>query len=308
MATINHSAREITLKIVYYGPGLSGKTTNLEYIHRKLPGERKGRLLSLETDRERTIFFDLLPVQVGNIKGYRVKLQLFTVPGQIKYEETRRLVLRNADGIVFVADSQASMMDFNIESFKSMQQNLKANGIDFEEIPLVIQYNKQDLDNLIPVEELEAKLNVRKVPSFKSVATEGKGVIETFQTILKLVISKLDKEIDSGVRPVRPARSWASIGQDRVKVQMEPRPMKELSRETSKQEKGAAETAGAQQETTVASLSQELVKAQLKIMKDIKDNVDRLVNDNRKIGIILKRILTEISDLGKKVDSGTGKT
>ncbi len=188
MVSINYASREINCKIVYYGPGLSGKTTNLQFVHGKVPSKSRGDLISLATEADRTLYFDFLPVDVGQIAGFNTKFQLYTVPGQVFYDATRRLVLRGVDGLVFVADSQPEKMDENIESLSNMFDNLKTCGIDAESIPLVFQWNKRDLPDVLPVAELEGQLNPKGMPSFEGVATTGIGVFDTLKMITKLVL------------------------------------------------------------------------------------------------------------------------
>lgn len=196
MSLVNFTNREITCKIVYYGPGRSGKTTNLLYVHRQVPADRKGKMVSLATTTERTLFFDFLPIELGTISGFITRFQLYTVPGQIYYNATRKLVLNGADGIVFVADSQARQLDENIESFRNLQENLLEEGVDIRTIPLVIQYNKQDLpsDLVLSKEELDETLNFREVPSFGANAIAGEGVFETLKGISELVLRRLGEE------------------------------------------------------------------------------------------------------------------
>jgi len=179
MVLFNYSTRELTAKIVYYGPGLCGKTTNLQFIHENLPGEVKGKMLSLATKTDRTLFFDFLPIDLGEIRGMKTRVQLYTVPGQVFYNETRKLVLKGADGIVFVADSQETMLGANIESFKNLEENLKAHGMKLSEMPHVIQFNKRDLPKLAPIEDLNAAVNKYNGPFYESVATTGIGVQDT---------------------------------------------------------------------------------------------------------------------------------
>lgn len=193
MSFINYSLREINCKIVYYGPGLCGKTTNLQYIYRKVNPESKGKLISLATETERTLFFDFLPLSLGDIKGFKTRFHLYTVPGQVFYEASRRLILKGLDGVVFVADSQIERMDANIESMEDLKRNLKDQGIDLFSIPFVIQYNKRDLSNIMPVSEMRAILNPMGVPDFEAVASVGKGVFETLKAIIKLVLIRLKK-------------------------------------------------------------------------------------------------------------------
>jgi signal recognition particle receptor subunit beta len=190
----------MTLKVVYYGPGLCGKTTNLQFMHSILNPESRGKLLSLATETDRTLFFDFLPVSLGKIKGFSVKIQLYTVPGQVYYNATRKLVLKGADAVVFVANSQKSMRVENIESLKNMWQNLMANNISPNEIPLVIQYNKRDLPDIDPVEELNSYLNKNNYPTTEAVAVTGVGVEETFQLITRLLLKHIGKKhkLESG--------------------------------------------------------------------------------------------------------------
>jgi len=191
MSFINYSSREINCKIVYYGPGLCGKTTNLQYIFTN--PEHRGKMISLATETERTLFFDFLPLSLGDIKGFKTRFHLYTVPGQIFYDASRKLILKGVDGIVFVADSQIERMDANIESFENMKINLKEQGYDLANIPYVIQYNKRDLPNVVPVAELKKVLNVDGVPDFEVVAAAGGGVFETLKAVVKLVLIELKK-------------------------------------------------------------------------------------------------------------------
>lgn len=194
MVLFNYATKEITAKIVYYGPGLCGKTTNLQFVYESLPSNNKSKMLSLATKTDRTLFFDFLPLELGKIRGMRTKLQLYTVPGQVYYNSTRQLVLKGADGIVFVADSQDVAVDANIESLQNLEDNLKRQGIRIKEIPLVLQYNKRDLPNAMDVDELDAAVNKYKVPHYESIATTGVGVEETLKGITQLVIEHLVKK------------------------------------------------------------------------------------------------------------------
>src|SRR5205809_2753297 len=194
MTFINYASREINCKIVYYGPGLCGKTTNLQFIYDSLPSNSKSKMLSLSTKTDRTLFFDFLPLDLGKIRGMRMRLQLYTVPGQVYYNSTRQLVLKGADGIVFVADSQDVALDANLESIQNLEDNLKRQGVRIRDIPVVIQYNKRDLPNALPIEELDKDLNKLKAPTFESVATTGIGVEETLKGITQLVLAHLVKK------------------------------------------------------------------------------------------------------------------
>jgi mutual gliding-motility protein MglA len=193
LSLVNFTTREITCKIVYYGPGRSGKTTNLHYIYGRVPESRRGRMVSLATQTDRTLFFDFLPIDLGQISGFTTRFQLYTVPGQVYYNATRRLVLQGADGVVFVADSQARQLDENLESLQNLQANLLDHSIDIRTMPLALQYNKQDLPReliLQPV-ELDDALNFRGVPSFPADALHGNGVFETLKSITELVLRRL---------------------------------------------------------------------------------------------------------------------
>lgn len=190
MVSINYATREVSCKIVYYGPGLSGKTTNLQYVHRKVPPETKGKLISLATDADRTLYFDFLPINIGAINGFAAKFQLYTVPGQVYYNATRKLVLRGVDGLVFVADSQPDKMDENIESLSNLKENLAEYGYRLEELPIVIQYNKQDLPGVLTPEQIRPILNTHGWVEYSASATEGFGVFDTLKCILKLVLDK----------------------------------------------------------------------------------------------------------------------
>jgi signal recognition particle receptor subunit beta len=188
---INYASREINCKIVYYGPGLGGKTTNLEYIYNRVSPETRGKLISLATETERTLFFDFLPVDLGTIRGFKTRFHLYTVPGQVYYNASRKLILKGVDGVCFVADSQIERMDANIESMHNLYENLAEYGYDLKKIPYIIQYNKRDLPNISPAEELEAQLNPDRVPSFEAVAVKGIGVFDTLKAVSKGVIKAL---------------------------------------------------------------------------------------------------------------------
>ncbi len=197
MATINRAAKEVSVKIVYYGPGLCGKTTNLQQIFDTSNPERRGKLLSVATETDRTLFFDFLPIDLGTIKGMKLKVGLYTVPGQVFYDATRRLVLRAADGVVFVADSQSAMLDGNLESLNNLKTNLALNNLDADVIPLVLQFNKRDLPNALDEASLNAALNWRGVPHKTAVAAKGLGVLETLKEIVKLVMASLNDKVDN---------------------------------------------------------------------------------------------------------------
>jgi signal recognition particle receptor subunit beta len=190
---INYSSREINCKIVYYGPGLCGKTTNLQYIYRRTNPEQKGKLISLATETERTLFFDFLPIALGDIKGFKIRFHLYTVPGQVFYAASRKLILKGVDGVVFVADSQIERMESNMESLDDLQINLAEQGYELEKLPFSIQYNKRDLPNIVPLDELNNMLNNLKVLWFEAVAVTGKGVFETLKAVARQVLLELKK-------------------------------------------------------------------------------------------------------------------
>ena len=191
MSMINYASREINCKIVYYGTGLGGKTTNLEHIYSRVNPDTKGKMISLATETERTLFFDFLPIDLGEVRGFKTRFHLYTVPGQVYYNASRRLILKGVDGLVFVADSQATRAEANIESMHNLYENLSTYGYDLETIPFAIQYNKRDMPNILPVEELRAQINPMGVPDFEGVAIEGKGVFETLSSVSKAVVKTL---------------------------------------------------------------------------------------------------------------------
>jgi mutual gliding-motility protein MglA len=191
MSMINYASREINCKIVYYGPGLCGKTTNLEYVYQKVNPDTRGKMISLATENERTLFFDFLPVDLGTIRGFKTRFHLYTVPGQVYYNASRRLILKGVDGIVFVADSQAERMDANLASMQNLYENLADYGYDPRRLPMVLQYNKRDLPGRVRMEELRAQLNPDGLEDYEAVATEGEGVFDTLRAVSKQVIKAL---------------------------------------------------------------------------------------------------------------------
>jgi len=195
LSFLNYSTREINFKIVYYGPGLSGKTTNIKTIYEKVKTDNKGKLVSLATETERTLFFDFFPLDLGTIKGYKVKFHLYTVPGQIYYSSSRKLIMKGVDGIVFVADSQRERFEANIESLNDMMDNLRDYSIDFETMPYVLQLNKRDLPNITPVNELIAALRKRDEPVVEAMALKGEGVVETLKGISKLIMIDVKQKL-----------------------------------------------------------------------------------------------------------------
>lgn len=191
MSLINYSSREINVKIVYYGPGLCGKTTNIQYIYEKVSPETKGKLITLATEMDRTLFFDFLPLELGKVKGFRTRFHLYTVPGQVYYDASRKLILRGVDGIVFVADSQRNRYDANIESIYNLHENLSEYNLKLDDIPFAIQYNKRDLPDIITVDDLEQELNPQHYPSFEAIAVKGNGVFDTLKAVAKAVLRNL---------------------------------------------------------------------------------------------------------------------
>ena len=245
MALFNYAAKEITLKIVYYGPGLSGKTTNLQHLHSALDPEKTGRLISLATETDRTLFFDFLPVELGKIKDFSVRFQLYTVPGQIKYNLTRKAVLKGADAVVFVADSQRQVMEADIESFANMKENLLSNNINPDNIALVLQYNKRDLPNILTVDELNKILNSGGYIYLEAEAINGKGVKETFQTVTKLLIKDLSGKYKFDIQPpAQHGEAFTAVSDEIIEqppssIPLEETPLSSLSQELS--EAAAAE-------------------------------------------------------------------
>lgn len=205
----NYSTMQMVIKVVYYGPGLCGKTTNLEYIYSKTASNSRGEMVSLETETDRTLFFDLLPIDVGIIGGFKTRFQLYTVPGQVFYNSTRKLVLKGVDGIIFVADSQIPMLDANLESYENMKENLRELDVDIHSIPIVLQYNKRDLKNIVPLEELNAKLNIDGLPFVESSAINGKGVFDTLKLASKHTLLSVKKKMAGPLQKERPAPATA---------------------------------------------------------------------------------------------------
>ena len=193
MSFINYLSREINCKIVYYGPGLCGKTTNLQYIYNRTNPDAKGKMISLATETERTLFFDFLPLEIGEIRGFKTRFHLYTVPGQVFYDASRKLILKGVDGVVFVADSQMLRAEANIESMDNLRTNLAEQGYNLDTLPYVIQYNKRDMPAVSPVEELRSMLNPNGVPDFSAVDTTGEGVFETLKAVAKLVLTELKR-------------------------------------------------------------------------------------------------------------------
>ena len=193
MSLVNYANREITCKIVYYGPGRSGKTSNLHYIYGQVPDERKGKMVSLATQTDRTLFFDFLPLDLGTVKGFKTRFHLYTVPGQVFYDASRKLILKGVDGVVFVADSQEARLEANVESIRNLDKNLKEQGYDIATIPYVLQFNKRDLPTTMPADEMYRRLNIKREPTFEAVATTGVGVFDTLKSVAKQILIELKK-------------------------------------------------------------------------------------------------------------------
>jgi signal recognition particle receptor subunit beta len=191
MSFINYAAREINVKIVYYGPGLCGKTTNLQYIFEKSSPQQKGKLISLATETDRTLFFDFLPLDLGAVRGFKTRFHLYTVPGQVFYDASRKLILKGVDGVVFVADSQEARMDANAEGLRNLEDNLRENGFELKTIPYVLQFNKRDLPSAVLVDDMYRLLNFKGEPTFEAVAVKGMGVFETLKAVAKQVLYEL---------------------------------------------------------------------------------------------------------------------
>ncbi len=193
MTFINYAAKEINCKIVYYGPGLGGKTTNLQYIYSKTSPDAKGKMISLATETDRTLFFDFLPLDLGTIRGFTTRFHLYTVPGQVFYDASRKLILKGADGVIFVADSQKERMESNIESIRNLEANLKQHGLDLATLPYALQFNKRDLPNAWPSDELYRVLNYKRAPTFEAVAPNGQRVFDTLKSVAKQILVELRK-------------------------------------------------------------------------------------------------------------------
>ncbi len=318
MALFNYATKEITIKIVYYGPGLSGKTTNLQYLHSILNPETRGKLLSLATEADRTLFFDFLPIELGKINDFSIRFQLYTVPGQVRYNATRKLVLKGADAVVFVADSQREMKDQNIESLKNMRENLIANNIIPEDIPILMQYNKRDLPNILSIDELNKDLNNDGKYEYKeSVATEGIGVEETFQHITKLVIKNIakrhkidvktpEKVIEPIVEPIiEPVREEKVLEYDLIEEPIEAASIIETIHEVpiTEKEKHTDITFESKEEPIQQAIEEKTEKPKEIIIKEIKEvpvfsdeKLDKIANSIQEVLRELKELKSIISN------------
>ncbi len=194
MTFINYAAKEINCKIVYYGPGLCGKTTNLQYIYGKTAPDQKGKMISLATEADRTLFFDFLPLDLGTVRGFTTRFHLYTVPGQVFYDASRKLILKGVDGVVFVADSQEERMEANVESIRNLEENLREHGLDLATVPYALQFNKRDIPNVVPTADMYRALNFKREPTFEAVAVRGDGVFDTLKAVAKLILLDLKKK------------------------------------------------------------------------------------------------------------------
>lgn len=312
MVSFNYAAREVTAKIVYYGPGLCGKTTNLEELHKKMNPTTRGKMVSLATDTDRTLFFDLLPVDLGTIGGFRTKLQLFTVPGQTYYNNTRKLVLKGADGVVFVADMQAAQMQANIDSYQNLAENLKENGLDINTIPLVIQWNKSDLPELAPLDTLEEKVNLRKVPTNKAVAFRGDGVLETFKLISREVMKALQSKVGgqgAAAAPIAPKKVERADAAP-LKVQTEQHYQGSASAEQVKAEASLEAhgiEGGKRQVEELGKLADKLRaggdEEAATLIGELRKNVAGLIEDQRRVEFRYQTMMRQINKLVKVMDA-----
>jgi len=266
MAFVNYATKTLAIKIVYYGPGLSGKTTNLRYIHLKLDPASRGDLVCVETEAERTYFFDLLPIRAGMVGEFRVHFQLFTVPGQVFYEASRKSVLRGTDGLVFVADSQIPLLDANLENFDGLRRNCLQHDIDLAKIPLVFQYNKRDLNYLIPVETFNNLLNPRRSPWVEAVAINGTGVFETLREIAKLAVPFVRERVFGEKRTeAGPSREETAVGE-----------IDDLRQRAEKAREEIEAAVPPPPPSTPPKSPPEVLKVKIKSKKDIEAELDRL--------------------------------
>jgi hypothetical protein len=291
MALFNYATKEVTLKIVYYGPGLSGKTTNLQYLHSVIEPEKKGKLISLATEADRTLFFDFMPVELGRIRDFSIRFQLYTVPGQVRYNATRKLVLKGADAVVFVADSQRKLLQENLQSLENMRENLRENNIDPDDIPVVMQYNKRDLPDIMSVDELNSYLNKKGYPYFEAVAIEGKGVRETFQEITRLLLKHISKKhkIDLAVEEEKVSKDIVMGAEEELVT---------------------ARIKSEEIEPTRAIDARVADEEILKLLNEIKDSLQRVesaVNYGREFNTTLEQLRMSIEDMRGSINENTRK-
>ena len=303
MAFVNYATKNIAIKIVYYGPGLSGKTTNLRYIYVRLDPESRGDLICLETDIERTLFFDLLPIKAGQIGDFKIHFQLMTVPGQVFYEASRKSVLKGVDGIVFVADSQVSLLDANLESFDGLRKNMVDYSFDLNAMPLVFQYNKRDLENLIPIETFNNLLNPRGLPYVESSAINGIGVIETLKEIARMTVPTVKKnvfgerrielemdeeEVEEEAEEIRkePTEKLEREDVEEVRVELEA-PVKDVAEEKEEEEPKKAKTTVIEEAKFIPEQKHKsppvrFIKMKFEFQDDIEDELERLAIEFKK--------------------------
>jgi mutual gliding-motility protein MglA len=309
MALFNYATKEITIKIVYYGPGLSGKTTNLQYLHSIFDPVKKGKLLSLATESDRTLFFDFLPLELGKISEFSVRFQLYTVPGQVRYNATRKLVLKGADAIVFVADSQREMREQNLESLNNMGENLLANSINPDDIPVIFQYNKRDLSNIMSVEEINRDLNdSRKYDYREAVAVNGKGVEDTFKAITKIVINRIAEKHKLRIQPAEPDEQTPQEDIVEAKLpdeEVSPPPVIEFDRYDVKEEyQPAPELPPVAQVNDQPEIEEKPAPPKEVIIKEIREvpvipaaKIDMMVNNANDISQTLKELKNIVSSV-----------
>jgi signal recognition particle receptor subunit beta len=304
---INHTSKQVTAKIVYYGTGLGGKTTNLQYIYSVTNPRTRGELVCMETEIERTLFFDLLPINVGLVKGYETRFQLYTVPGQVFYDSTRKLVLKGADGIVFVADSQELMEPANLESLENLKENLGFYDHRIEDIPMVFQYNKRDLKNISPLEKLNGGLNALDRPYFEAVARSGRGVIETLREISSLTLVRIKEALEHATQTPKSVAVHFDINQGQQMVKMEDLPVKKVSvdqmtaSETGEDVLTHAEPSSPPAAEAIASVPDNEVRQAKTVAKSFGDLLNRLEDPTRitkieKITVSNGRLTVEIKD------------
>ena len=331
MVLFNYATKELTAKVVYYGPGLCGKTSNLQHIYDTLPDGSKGKMLSLATKTDRTLFFDFLPIDLGNIRGMKTKIQLYTVPGQVFYDTTRKLVLKGADGVVFVADSQEPMLEANIDSFENLITNLKEQNQTLSEIPHVIQYNKRDMKNAMDIAEMEPRINRYKMPYFGAVAITGEGVFETLKGISKLVLKHLtqkyglevekDKLRKAASRPSLPPleqkpkpkpvpdlpstdslQKEKSVPAAKVKPEPKPQPVKDPMEQIEFDEKPVADASSQPRRSVINSLPSEFSPERVESLPELDDSELIELDDIAPLEIEELDEMAEIANLASESD------
>lgn len=309
---INHTSKQVTAKIVYYGTGLGGKTTNLQYIFSVTNPRTRGELVCMETEIERTLFFDLLPINVGLVKGYETRFQLYTVPGQVFYDSTRKLVLKGADGIVFVADSQELMEPANRESLDNLKENLNFYDRRIEELPMVFQYNKRDLKNISPVEKLNGGLNTLNCPYFEAVARSGRGVIETLREISSQTLVRIKEALEHATQTPKSVAVHFDINQSQRMVKMEDLPVKKVSvdqiaaSETGQEVLTRPEPPASPAAAAIASDPDNEVRQAKAVAKSFGDLLNRLEDPTRITKI--EKIAAGNGRLTVEIKNGDGRT